>query len=139
MKKLTRRQQAILAFIEQYWRENGMSPSFRDIQDSFGFRSPHAVTKHLSALEQKGMLRLHREGGITRARGIIPLLKKRGEVPLVGRIAAVGPADEVEVPEGAALVDVVEVPGRGAGSAPHDRRPARRRRRARHHGQCLHF
>jgi len=96
MKKLTERQQAILSFIEQYWQKNGISPSFRDIQQFFGFQSPHAVTKHLAALEQKGMLRLRKFRGIGRARGIIPLFKKKGEVPLVGRIVAGTPVESGE-------------------------------------------
>lgn len=56
MKPLTDRQAEILAFIQDYWNENGFSPALRDIGIMFGitFRS---VQDHLKAIQKKGYIR----------------------------------------------------------------------------------
>lgn len=52
---LTAKQAAVLEFI----RENtkAASPTSREIAAAFGFKSPHAATVHLDALEKKGRIR----------------------------------------------------------------------------------
>ena len=52
---LTAKQAAILAFIRD--NTEAASPTCRQIAKAFGFRSPHAVTVHLDALERKGKIR----------------------------------------------------------------------------------
>lgn len=96
MKKLTARQKAILSFIEQYWEDHSISPSYREIQHHFSFKSPNAVTKHLTALKQKRVITLKKNGGFTKARSIIPLIKKSNDVPLVGKIVAGTPVESIE-------------------------------------------
>lgn len=56
MKALTLRQEEVLGFIQLYMRENGTWPSFREIEEHFGFRSTNAVMGHLRALERKGYI-----------------------------------------------------------------------------------
>jgi len=56
MKELTKRQQEILTFIEDYQWRNGYWPSIREIQDKFNFKSTNAVMGHLRALEKKNVL-----------------------------------------------------------------------------------
>ncbi|MCD8482469.1 MAG: transcriptional repressor LexA [Verrucomicrobia bacterium] len=54
MKTLTLRQQEVLGYIQLHMRTYGTWPSFREIEDHFGFRSTNAVMGHLRALERKG-------------------------------------------------------------------------------------
>jgi repressor LexA len=52
---LTDRQQAILDYVRD--NTQAASPTCRQIAEAFGFKSPHAVTVHLNALERKGKIR----------------------------------------------------------------------------------
>ena len=56
MKELTFRQQEVLGFIQLYMRERGTWPSFREIEEHFGFKSTNAVMGHIKALERKGYI-----------------------------------------------------------------------------------
>jgi repressor LexA len=56
MKVLTLRQEEVLGYIQLYMREHGTWPSFREIEQHFGFRSTNAVMGHLKALERKGYI-----------------------------------------------------------------------------------
>jgi repressor LexA len=100
MKTLTSKQEAILSFIEKYWEEHSLSPSYKEIQDFFEFRSPNAVTKHITALVKKKYITLRKGVNFTKARSIIPLRIKDNEVPLVGKIVAGVPVESIENIEG---------------------------------------
>ena len=52
---LTAKQQAILDYVRD--NTEAASPTCRQIAKAFGFKSPHAVTVHLDALEKKGRIR----------------------------------------------------------------------------------
>jgi repressor LexA len=52
---LTAKQQAVLNYIVEHM--HAASPSNREIARHFNFRSPHAVTVHLKALERKNRIR----------------------------------------------------------------------------------
>lgn len=54
--QLTERQEAILAFISDYQRENKVPPSTRIIKKHFGFGSQTTVVRHLAGLATKGAL-----------------------------------------------------------------------------------
>jgi len=56
MKALTYRQEEVLGYLQVYMREHGTWPSFREIEEHFGFRSTNAVMGHLRALERKGYI-----------------------------------------------------------------------------------
>ena len=96
MKKPTPRQAAILSFIEEYRDRYAISPSFKDIQERFRFRSPNAVSKHLQALKQKGYIHTQQGSRFSKARSILPTKRRDKTVPLVGRIAAGAPVESVE-------------------------------------------
>lgn len=55
---LTAKQAAILNYIREH--STLTSPTFRQIASAFGFKSPHAVTVHVDALEKKGAIRRNR-------------------------------------------------------------------------------
>jgi repressor LexA len=110
---LTKRQQEILDFVEEYGAQHGYPPTVRDIGKAVGLASSSTVHQHLANLEQLGMLRrdpskpralelLHRvvrdAGAIVRPAGL----------PLLGAVAAGQPVlaeenieDYVSVPQAA--------------------------------------
>jgi len=98
---LTKRQKEILDFIRSYRVEHGISPTQREIRETFKLSSFGTVQKHLKRLEEKGALA--REWN--RSRGISPKEEpvSRG-VPLLGQVAAGRPIEpfpqeeSIEVP-----------------------------------------
>jgi len=56
MKDLTVRQQEVLGYLQLHMRDYGTWPSFREIEEHFGFKSTNAVMGHLRALEKKGYI-----------------------------------------------------------------------------------
>ena len=56
MKGLTRRQQEIISFVSHFIQTNRYSPSYREIQNHFGFSSLGTVFRHLAVLKRKGAL-----------------------------------------------------------------------------------
>ena len=99
---LTKRQKEILDFIRAYRAQHGISPTQREIRETFRLSSFGTVQKHLKRLEEKGALA--REWN--RSRGIAPKEEPaagRG-VPLLGLVAAGRPIEpfpneeSIEVP-----------------------------------------
>lgn len=97
MKPLTDRQQAVLAFVEEFCERQGYPPTVREVAIRFAIQ-PRAAADHLAALKRKGYL--HREPGLSR--GLSLASRSPGpvvEVPVLGRIAAGQPllaAEHVE-------------------------------------------
>jgi repressor LexA len=89
MKQLSRRQQAILDFIERFTDERSYPPTIREIQEGLGISSTSVVDYNLNVLEQHNVIRRNRN--ISRGIELTarPLLR-RGviSIPVVGRIAA---------------------------------------------------
>lgn len=83
---LTDRQKDVLHFIQSEQREQGMTPSTREIQKHFGFASQTSVMQYLAALERKGFLSRHAR----KARALItPMQKVRiSDIPIYGEIPA---------------------------------------------------
>lgn len=59
-KKITKKQKAVLDFIEKTIDETGIAPTVRDICDGLGLSSPSTVHVHLNTLEDKGLIRRDR-------------------------------------------------------------------------------
>lgn len=55
--KLTKKQLAVLEFIENFEEEKGYSPSYREIVMGLGLSSVSAVAEHIDNLVAKGVLR----------------------------------------------------------------------------------
>lgn len=55
--KLTKKQLAVLNFLEDFTEENGYSPSYREIMAGLGLSSVSAVAEHIDNLVLKGVLR----------------------------------------------------------------------------------
>lgn len=63
-KKVTAAREKILRFIFQFGEEQGMPPTYREIQDGVGYRTPSAVEYHVSKLEEAALL--ERQKGVSR-------------------------------------------------------------------------
>ncbi len=55
--KLTKKQLAVLNFLEDFTEENGYSPSYREIMTGLGLSSVSAVAEHIDNLVSKGVLK----------------------------------------------------------------------------------
>lgn len=87
--RLSEPQQRIFDFIINYIREEGCSPTNREIGQALNMRSTGHVAHHLEALEKKGMITLIRG----KSRGIRVDEKYISGLRLVGAIAAGAPLD----------------------------------------------
>lgn len=90
-KGLTNRQQAILDYIVECIRENGLPPTIAEIGLKFSIASTNGVNDHLQSLERKGYItRSPKARGIHVNRIAAQGLYQAdvGTAPLVGRVAA---------------------------------------------------
>ena len=55
--KLTKKQLAVLEFLENFTEENSYSPSYREIMSGIGLSSVSAVAEHVDNLVAKGALK----------------------------------------------------------------------------------
>ncbi len=55
-KQLTSKQHAFLEFLAEHVRRQKVWPTYRQMVDHFGYRSPNSVTQNLQALAKKGYL-----------------------------------------------------------------------------------
>lgn len=55
--KLTKKQLAVLNYLEDFTEEKGYSPSYREIQAGLGLSSVSAVAEHIDHLVEKGVLK----------------------------------------------------------------------------------
>jgi SOS-response transcriptional repressor LexA len=56
-KKITKKQLAVLNFLEDFTEENGYSPSYREIMSGLGLSSVSVVAEHIDNLVSKGVLK----------------------------------------------------------------------------------
>ncbi|PIZ12901.1 MAG: hypothetical protein COY53_07615 [Elusimicrobia bacterium CG_4_10_14_0_8_um_filter_37_32] len=94
---LTRRQKEIYDYIVRDIKTKGFPPTIAEIRKEFYFKSPTAVSDHLSAIARKGYIKRHSYT----SRGI-KLVKSSGngkdivQIPVVGTIAAGEPIQTLE-------------------------------------------
>src|SRR5271157_1392736 len=98
---LTKRQKQVLDFIAGFQEENGYCPSFQEIAGGLELASLATVHKHILALEAKNYLKR----GFNQSRSLELSAKYHQEarrprpaameVPLLGRIAAGAPVEEI--------------------------------------------
>jgi repressor LexA len=95
MTTLTRRQKELLDYLEEHIRSQGYAPTLEEIGRRFGLTSLATVHKHLSNLEEKGLIR--RRAGHSRALEIVRRARPSESVdlPLLGRAAAGRPIEAV--------------------------------------------
>lgn len=106
---LTKKQKEVLDFITEYVRENGYSPTQKEIQENFGFKSLGSVQDYIRYLTNGGYL----SNDSHSVRGLMPATVQQNseEIPLLGHIAAGVPIEAIE------NTDMISVPthmlGRG--------------------------
>ena len=110
MKKiLTKRQQEILDFIEEFIQRRGYPPTLREIGNEFGISSTNGVRVNLAALEKKQYI--IRRPWLSRGIELVhdPKVKQIdgeiGYVPIVGKVAAGEPIFAAENIEGMLAID----------------------------------
>ena len=94
MARTSNKRQEILAFVKNYFKENGYAPSVRDIKDGVGLSSTASVHYHLKALAETGELSI--DGSKNRA---IRRPDQAG-IPIIGVVTAGYPILAVEHIEG---------------------------------------
>lgn len=107
---LTAKQRAVLDFVQTHQRQHGHYPTLREIQAHFGFASPFAATRHLQALETKGVLQ--RVAG--KARAFLPAAPRFRraaliDIPLYGTIPAGLPTATEQEPDRYLSVDATSL------------------------------
>ncbi len=107
---LTKRQRQVYDFIANFVARQGYSPSFEEIGAGLGLSSLATVHKHISNLEEKGLLK--RDFNRSRSIDLLPMKARAKlaaaalELPLVGRIAAGRPVEQLENPGTISLADL---------------------------------
>lgn len=95
---LTKRQKEIYQYLKEHIQTMGYAPSIMEICAEFNLSSPATVHKHLTHIEEKGLIR--REQNLSRA---IELVEKETvafpEFPLLGHIMAGKPIEVIEARE----------------------------------------
>jgi len=96
---LTRRQKEILDFLNGFIEAKGYAPTIEEIADHFSLRSLATVHKHLTNLQEKGLIR--RAWNRSRALELVhsEMTVKAVELPLLGRVAAGSPIEAIESSE----------------------------------------
>jgi repressor LexA len=112
MKDLSRRQRAILEFIEEFLVDNDYPPTIRDIQRELGISSTSVVDYNLKVLEGRNYIRRNKNI----SRGIEVVGRSLGRhnivaIPVIGQIAAGLPIPVPGDLEGSDSVETIELSG----------------------------
>jgi repressor LexA len=110
---ITRRQREVYDFLQNFVDSHGYSPSFEEICQGLGLSSLATVHKHLTNLEQKGLIKrdYNRSRSIdviktrSRSKAPAPAVTPDLSLPLLGVIAAGRPLEAVENAESISLND----------------------------------
>ena len=96
---LTRRQKEILEYLNDFIDRQGYAPTIEEIAEHFSLRSLATVHKHLTNLQDKGLIR--RAWNRSRALELVPTEVKvhAVELPLLGRVAAGSPIEAIDASE----------------------------------------
>ena len=105
---ITRRQKEVIDFLSNFTQKNGYSPSYEEIAHGLGLTSLATVHKHVTNLQNKGLLQ--RAHNRSRSIDVLPpRSSKKGfdRLPLLGRIAAGKPLEAIETAESISLADII--------------------------------
>jgi repressor LexA len=104
---LTKRQREILDYLQDFIQQHGYAPSLEEIGRHFGLSSLATVHKHLSNLQDKGVINRH----WNRSRSLELLTGRTAarsvEVPMLGYVAAGVPIEAVSSPESIAVPEAL--------------------------------
>lgn len=107
MTYLTERQKQILEFIRSHKQRKGFAPTHKEICNEFGYSSYGTVYKHLSLLEQKGLIRrdANQKRGVELVDQSAAHDDQLRQLPLLGNIAAGLPLEVVPSEDTIAVPD----------------------------------
>lgn len=92
---LTSRQSAVLTCLRTHIAAHGYAPTVAEIAAALGLASPFGVSKHLAALQRKGVITLApgKARGIRLVDGRRPRMSRQEslQLPILGRVAAGAP------------------------------------------------
>ncbi|MEK9627463.1 MAG: transcriptional repressor LexA [Nitrospinota bacterium] len=91
---LTKRQREIYEYLRDHIRSRGYAPSIAEIGKQFQLSSPATVHKHLSHLEDKGLIR--KQQNLSRAIEVVPESGNAMSYPVLGEIAAGKPIEALD-------------------------------------------
>ena len=91
---LTKRQREIYEYLKDHIRSRGYAPSIAEIGKQFHLSSPATVHKHLTHLEEKGLIR--KQQNLSRAIEIIPESGNTLSYHVLGEIAAGKPIEALD-------------------------------------------
>jgi len=93
---LTKRQKQLYDYIDDFIARHGYAPTLEEIGARFRLSSLATVHKHLTNLEEKGLIK--RKWNFSRAIEMVPQQKKAAavELPLLGYVAAGAPIEALE-------------------------------------------
>lgn len=111
MEDLTKRQQEVLSFIEDYQLDHGKSPTIREIKEFLNVSSDNSVLKHLKALEKKGFIE---KDDTPRGIKLLETIKQKlladtFAIPVLGHIPAGGPVGAEEYIEDYVTMDTSHI------------------------------
>lgn len=96
MEELTKKQKAVLDYIEDYQYNFGKSPTFKEMREHFNVASDNSILKHLNGLKTKGyLMKDPTPRGIKMLSSVRETMEQGMEtakLPLLGMIPAGGPA-----------------------------------------------
>ncbi len=95
---LTKKQYALLMFIDKRLKETGISPSFEEMKEALDLRSKSGIHRLISALEERGFLK--RLAHKARALEVIKLPDNKGAYAIPSDVSANNDnySDSVEIP-----------------------------------------
>jgi repressor LexA len=106
---ITRRQKEVIDFLSGFTTKHGYSPSYEEIASGLGLSSLATVHKHVTNLQNKGMLQ--RAHNRSRSIDVIPQRSQKkpvyDRIALLGRIAAGKPVEAIETAESISLGDII--------------------------------
>ena len=94
---LTKRQREIYEYLKDHIRSRGYAPSIAEIGKQFHLSSPATVHKHLTHLEEKGLIR--KQQNLSRAIEVIPESGNTLSYNVLGEIAAGKPIEALDQSE----------------------------------------
>ncbi len=104
-RQLTAKQLAFLTYLRNHVQETGVWPTYRELVDTFGYRSPNSVTQNLQALYKKGYLEKSEDGYQLKA-DRTHMLRTQG-IPVRGIITAGMLQEAVEANLGTITLDTL--------------------------------
>ena len=102
--KLTKKQTALLNFIQDFTEENGYSPSYREIMSGLGLSSVSAVAEHIDNLVDKGVSR--KVPGAARSLEVLDFRHDDAVLLFKAKLATANPDETAILLKAAAILDL---------------------------------